>query len=622
MLEALKTMRIVGVLIMVGVLASPVQARDWYFDKESRGGNCSNAGAGDINHPFCNIFNKLWDGMWNGAAAGDTIYIRGGTYTQRLFWIKAGVLDNGTAENPIHIKAYPGETVIFDGQGWDNLIRASGYTNYMHDLHFEGPFEAKNYTTVFDGETPSGFRTNLTFDNWTIHDGSAGFILRHVKNVVISNSTFYNLKGFASSIGDNVIGVSVRGDTVHISDNITIENCLAHDINDGKGGDNGDSDGFHTDEYVDHFTIRNSFAFRCGEDGIDTKAKNVIMENVGAWNNGASGIKLWAPGQGSNATHVVRRALVYGNRETGMKCTGRGLGDNNILTATIDHLTAWGNGENGFKNIPGGDTSDGCTATIRNSVFGAQRDTAIALYAPRSGHSATTNILYTDVYHTGVRPIIPPGCSPLASTKWTSAQYLEGMYNTDMASGYSCNSPYGSLHGTATHPFTSDPKLAGASTAFEWTSISAGEITNDTVKLFTEPSYPWPTPTVGHYVEIDDDGIRRQITSVGDGSTRTITFTPAVSSSVCGARIYACRGVRIVGWATNTIAANDFRLSNNSPVIDAGLYVTGTHCVMADDKGGKNLSGCIHWVGAAPDPGFYEYGLLSPPNYLHPKVQP
>ena len=596
--------------MVIMAAATTSQARSWYFDKASIGGTCSNSGQGTISQPFCDIMSKLWDDSWNGAQAGETIYIRQGTYTGRLFWIKQGVLANGTPSQPITIRPYPGETVVFDGQGTDLFMVYSGATNIVHDLSFIGPFEIKNYIKVLDGDFPNAPRTNLLFDNLDVHDGSMGLLFRYVDGVIVKNSQFHDLKGFASGIDDNVIGVSVRGVLGNLSDNITIDNCVAHDINDGKGNDNGDADGFHTDQFVNHFTIKNSSAYRCSEDGMDTKARVVLLENVKAWDNGATGIKMWGGNIGIPSSYTMRGALTYGNSETGVKCTGWGPASTDRVTATVDHLTSWGNGEDGFKLSVGTDTSAGCNVTLRNSIIGATRDDDLTIYVPRTGYDSTVNLADTDIYHTGsVNSITAMGCAPL-SGKYTPAQYAANTFNTDLSGGYACGGVFGTLTGTSSRPLIFNPLLVDAPPKFEWASVAESAITANTVMLYdpvAEASYPWPNPVVGHYVEINDDGVKRQITAV-NATTRIITFSPAVSSSVCG-RAMDCRGVRVVGWATSTVYTDNMHLSKTSPAVDAGTLVSGVDCALGDLNGGAALTGCIHWRGTKPDLGFTEFGI-------------
>src|SRR5512146_1972335 len=57
-------------------------------------------------------------------AAGDTLYLRGGTYAQTV-----SVVNSGNAGAYITVAGYPGENVIIDGQGTlgqNNLVNVNG----------------------------------------------------------------------------------------------------------------------------------------------------------------------------------------------------------------------------------------------------------------------------------------------------------------------------------------------------------------------------------------------------------------------------------------------------------------------------------------------------------------
>lgn len=61
----------------------------------------------------------------------------------------------------------------------------------------------------------------------------------------------------------------------------------------------------------------------------------------------------------------------------------------------------------------------------------------------------------------------------------------------------------------------------------------------------------------------------------------------------------------------NNPSVNDYTLQAGSSAIDAGTWIPGYHCALADDNGGSGLTGCSHWSGLAPDIGAFEY---SPPT--------
>ena len=93
----------------------------------SPGGKDSNAGS--LSQPFFTL-NKAWTVV----AAGDIIYVRGGTYSYTSQQRLTG--KNGTAANLIKIWAYPGETPVITRAGtwsWRDFMAGIYFTgNYCH----------------------------------------------------------------------------------------------------------------------------------------------------------------------------------------------------------------------------------------------------------------------------------------------------------------------------------------------------------------------------------------------------------------------------------------------------------------------------------------------------------
>src|ERR1700741_275739 len=88
-------------------------------------GNDNNTGT--ITSPFLTL-NKVWTVV----LAGDTVYMRGGTYAYNIQQYLSG--KNGTAGNMIKVWAYPGEYPI--------LTKGSPYTNnyYRGGCYFSGNY--------------------------------------------------------------------------------------------------------------------------------------------------------------------------------------------------------------------------------------------------------------------------------------------------------------------------------------------------------------------------------------------------------------------------------------------------------------------------------------------------
>jgi hypothetical protein len=107
--------------------------------------------------------------------------------------------------------------------------------------------------------------------------------------------------------------------------------------------------------------------------------------------------------------------------------------------------------------------------------------------------------------------------------------------------------------------------------------------TSSTAVVFNSTRY-----AVGNRIEYNDDGVSRQITAI-NGTTKTLTFTPALTNKVCSnATNAACtvnsdclspgtcgtditRANRILAnWGSGTNVAEDLRLTASSPLRDSG----------------------------------------------------
>ena len=118
---------------------------------------------GDNNNP--GTLTAPWRTISHGVAhiaAGDTLYIRGGTYQEMVH-----IVVDGTASNPIMISDYPGEAVIVDGKG--NTLPAHGSGAYL--VRIDGDYLTFSNMTVQDsGEHGIGvFGSHSTIAYLTIH---------------------------------------------------------------------------------------------------------------------------------------------------------------------------------------------------------------------------------------------------------------------------------------------------------------------------------------------------------------------------------------------------------------------------------------------------------------------
>ncbi len=215
-------------------------------------GNDNNPGT--ISAPFFTL-----QKAWTVVAAGDTVYMRGGTYTYTSQQYLTG--KNGTAGNTINVWAYPNELpVITRGNSFN---KSAGHHRGM--VFFTG-----NYSHW------RGIRfTGMYTDDNQVDDGLL------VYN--INNCTFEMLE-----LDNNVHGMYMQGTC---TGNLIL-NCDFHDNYSNYGGSNGgNSDGLALAYMLTNGTtntIRGCRAWNNGDDGFDTfeNLGYVLIENCWAWHNG------------------------------------------------------------------------------------------------------------------------------------------------------------------------------------------------------------------------------------------------------------------------------------------------------------------------------------------------
>ncbi len=129
----------------------------------------------------------------NQLLPGDTLFIRGGTYFEKIFCNASG-----TSTNPILISAYQSEQVFIDGSGVVG--------NELFVLN------AKNYITLH----------GITFQNNYIQGAKGIYILSSGEGITISNCKVQNIGWTTDPLGDpysvtptgQAHGIIVNGRTV------------------------------------------------------------------------------------------------------------------------------------------------------------------------------------------------------------------------------------------------------------------------------------------------------------------------------------------------------------------------------------------------------------------------
>lgn len=138
-------------------------------------GNDNNAGT--LSAPFRTIGKGT-----SRLAAGDTLYVRGGTYKEAVtLW------QSGTAGAPIKLAAYAGEAPVVDGQGvsvgqWMGLISLMG--NYLDVTGFEVKNSSQRGIEIY-GNFNAAHQMN-------VHDVQQNGILIEADNCLVEDSQVWN----------------------------------------------------------------------------------------------------------------------------------------------------------------------------------------------------------------------------------------------------------------------------------------------------------------------------------------------------------------------------------------------------------------------------------------------
>ena len=181
----------------------------------------------------------------NGALAkakpGDTVFVRGGTYYEKVLFPKSGQLNK-----VITLKSFPGEQPVIDGSGLsisgkDALVKISNVSY----VHIEG-FEICNFKSSTPGVDVNGI----------VVDGTSG-------NIRIADNHIHHIENNAAPAGGRSgHAIEVLGNTTVAITDILIEGNEIHDCNTGY------SENLTINGYVDGFVVRKNRIYNGENIGI------------------------------------------------------------------------------------------------------------------------------------------------------------------------------------------------------------------------------------------------------------------------------------------------------------------------------------------------------------------
>ncbi len=316
--------RLVLIILILLMASGSATATNRYVGTTS----CSDSGAGtDVNNPWCKISYAV--GWSSATVAGDTVYVKAGTYTDR---VQFGVV--GSAGSYITVTNYQGGLVIVDG----TTVNMANTWEALFDLTDTAYINASNITVKNSNQVGlTVIRTNhFNINNVSIYNTS-------LSGVVIGdnshNGTFTNSEinrcGNSTrasqeclSISDNNYNLTITGNKVHDVGNVT-SGGEGIDVKQGANNTivcnntvwNMTSIGIYIDAFAGNnsdITVCNNVVHNVNSSGIGVGAeetgtsKNISVYNNIVYNNSYSGFILPAyqvPGQ----TGYVKNVSVYNN---------------------------------------------------------------------------------------------------------------------------------------------------------------------------------------------------------------------------------------------------------------------------------------------------------------------
>ena len=251
---------------------------------------------GSLAHPWLTINHAA-----STAVAGDTVYVRSGTYNEYVF----DCYHSGTAGNPITFENYPGESPIIDGTGLANPSSNYGLLYIVGNyINWQG-FEIRN-SLIYEGVYAlHAFQVNLS--NLKIHAiNGSGIALGDCSYMVIDTCELYNCN---TTPGDETIAMSP-------AQNIEIKNCYIHDTGSagidckGANGDSGCNNiSIHNNEICN--LANGSSGIYIDMQGINQNGFSIYCNKI---HNCGNAITLGSEGNAATLTNTnIYNNLIYNN---------------------------------------------------------------------------------------------------------------------------------------------------------------------------------------------------------------------------------------------------------------------------------------------------------------------
>jgi len=268
----------------------------------SPAGNNSNPGT--LQYPWLTVTKAA-----QTLVAGDTVFVRQGTYNERV-----QPVNSGTDNNYVVYASYPGELAVIDGNG-------------ISIPAWEGLFELyqDNYIVIY------GLRI--------INSDAAGILCESSDNLVIMNNQTYNTVSSGIGVWDSK-NILIDSNEVELACNDGEQECISVAMTDSfeicynhvhhngpgsNGGEGIDAKDGASNGLIHHNIVHDLTRLGIYVDAWDKHTYNIEVYNNVVYNCSAYGFVVASEAGGLLENVKIYNNLAYNNRYVGISITGHGL---------------------------------------------------------------------------------------------------------------------------------------------------------------------------------------------------------------------------------------------------------------------------------------------------------
>lgn len=311
------------------------------------------------------------------AVAGDTVYIKGGTYKERVIFDK----NNGSSGKWILFRNYSNDVVVIDGSStavsgrikgepWEGLIDIRGRSY----LSISG-LQIKNskWFGVYIGDGHDGtYSTNLVLrNNYIYNTFASGISVNYTNGITIDRNEIV----LANNAGKGVETQEMLSLAYRV-DGFTISNNLIHDGGDPEYG----GEGIDVKYGASNGKIYNNHVYNLSSVGIYVDAWDQYARDIDVFNNLVHDINGACIGVSGEAGGIAERINIYNNIVYRSQLSGilvPTYGSGPIRDVKIINNTSYNNAHGGIDiGYWDGPLTN---ITVRNNIFSKSQSWQIRL---------------------------------------------------------------------------------------------------------------------------------------------------------------------------------------------------------------------------------------------------